>query len=74
MKKSIDITSQKNIDKLHTIANIENEYYFRYCGQWLTLEDEFDMAKAYGDLAYADTIQNKMIERGLRIISVGFGM
>ena len=58
------------IEKLHEIANIENSYYFQFDNQWLTLEDELDMALAFGEDAYADTVRGKMAEREQRILAV----
>ena len=63
----------KQIEKLHMIANIENEYY-SLCGKkWLSLEEELEMAIAFGNDGVADIIRNKMIEREIRILHSMFG-
>ena len=64
--------NKRLIDKLHGIANIENEYYHYCCGQWLSPEDELEMAIAFGEESLADTVRNEMVEREIRIIDFMF--
>ena len=58
----------KQIEKLHAIANIENEYYTRLGKKWLSLEEELEMAEAFGNDGVAEIIENQMREREIRIL------
>ena len=60
------------IEKLHEIANIENEYYTRCGDKWMSLEESVEMNKAYGEYAVVDMLMNKMLEREIRILHAMF--
>ena len=62
-----------NIDKIHEIANIENATYVECGGQWLSLEEQLEMAIAFEDENYPADVEwyeAQIAERDSKIASI----
>ena len=62
-----------NIDKIHEIANIENATYVKCGQQWLSLEEQLELAIAFADENYPADVEwyeEQIAERNSKIAAI----